>query len=1223
VLTIRRLSMGSGFKYLMDSIAVGDGKLDQTSNLTRYYAESGTPPGVFLGAALADLDGGNGVEHGSQVSEEQLQNMLGLIVDPVSGEALGAAPRRKAASVTSRVEDRVARLPADLTDEERVAEVVRIEAEEQARQIKQAATVAGFDLTFSPSKSVSVAWALADQGTKAVMYECHRRAIDYTLAYAERHVFHSRSGKDGVVQEDVTGVVAAAFTHYDSRSGDPQLHDHVVVWNKAKSQSDGQWRTLDSRGLFKQVVTLGVMHEGVLADMLTDALGVGWDEATTRHAMTKHEITGVPEELMAEFSERVAMIHARRDVLIAEFSAAHGREPTPVEKVRLAQQANLETRPPKQHRSLSEMTEQWRERAAPYLDTDPVSFVTGLKDRNDLPPLRADDLAGEMLGEVATLAANKTAERHSTFSRANVLAEVHRQLHGVRFASPDDRVAVAERTADIALAEAIQVTAPELHHTPGRFRRADGTSRMRPKDHHLYTTATLLDAEARLFEVARKTDGPATTVATVARVAEANLPAKDYTMTTDQALAVEKIATSGRRLDVLVGPAGTGKSTTMAGLRAAWEAEHGSGSVVGLAPSAAAAEVLADELGIDTENTAKWLHEWRHTASRRAKRDRLRREQAASALNASSTVATRADRLDALVDQWSFKSGQLVIVDEASLAGTFALDELVSAAEEAGAKVVLVGDPFQLSSVDAGGMFSSLVRDRDDIAPALTDVRRFTSEWERAASVELRVGGDRAIETYEDHDRIADGTRDEMIEAIYRAWREDTEAGKESLMIAADGATVAALNERARADRIAGGHVAEGGLALHDGATAAVGDEVVTRENNRLLVTGKRWVKNGDRWTVTSTNDDGSTTVKRAGGGGEVVLPADYVAEHVELAYATTAHRAQGRTVDTAHAMVTSGTAREALYVAATRGRESNRLYVDTHYDPDPATSHEGMAPTQTARQVLYGCLRREGADLGAHDTIRASQDAAESLSALHAEYATIARAAQEDRWEALLDRSGLSADQLAAVRESDAHGPLLAAFRDAEARGVDIEADFPSLVTRRSLAVTEDVGSVLHGRVEGWTKVAGSKRLGATNLIAGLIPRAMGVRDPDMAQALIERDRAIEDRARTLAEQAVERNAGWVRHLGRPPADPTQRAVWMSQVRVVAAYRDRWEIGGQTVVGREADVGSIEQIGHYKRAQLAAQKAQTISKLGGESGRDHTDPASPTVVVVPNGIDR
>ena len=592
-----------------------------------------------------------------------------------------------------------------------------------------------------------------------------------------------------------------------------------------------------------------------------------------------------------------------------------------MEKVRLAQQANLETRPDKQHRSLSVMTEEWRDRAAPYLDTDPVSFVTSLKDRNDLPSLRADDLATDMLAEVASLATSKTAERHSTFSRANVLAEVHRQLHGVHFASPDDRVAVAERTADMAFAGAIQVTAPELHHTPRRFRRTDGTSRMRPKDHHLYTTATLLDAEARLFETGRQTDGPTIAVATIAWLAEANLPGRDYAMSIDQALAVEKIATSGRRVDVLVGPAGTGKSTTMAGLRAAWEAEHGPGSVVGLAPSAAASEVLADELGIETENTAKWLHEWRQLANRRSERDRLRHQEAtATTLEGSMAAARRADALDALIDRWCFTAGQLVILDEASLVGTFALDELVSAATEAGAKVVLVGDPLQPSSLDAGGMFSSLVRDRDDVAPELTDVRRFAAKWEKGASVELRVGSDRAVDTYERHGRITDGNRDELIEAIYRAWREDREGGKESLMIAADATTVAELNERARADRIITGHVTEDGLILHGGSTVGVGDEVVTRENNRLLATGKRWVKNGDRWMVTATNDDGSMTVKRAGGGGEVVLPADYVASHVELAYATTAYRAQGRTVDTAHALVTAGTAREVLYVAATRG---------------------------------------------------------------------------------------------------------------------------------------------------------------------------------------------------------------------------------------------------------------------------------------------------------------
>ena len=265
------------------------------------------------------------------------------------------------------------------------------------------------------------------------------------------------------------------------------------------------------------------------------------------------------------------------------------------------------------------MTGEWRRRAEGYIGDDPGSWVAGLADRNDLPLLHAADLAEEILADAAGVAVQSVAERRATFSRANVLAEVHRQLHGVRFASPDERIAVAERTAELALAQSLLISAPELHHTPERLRRADGTSRFRAKGHEIYTTATLLEAEARLLEAGRQIGGPTVTTGTVAAVAEANLPGRDHRLSLDQAVAVEQIATSGRRLDVLVGPAGTGKSTTMAGLRAVWEAEHGAGSVLGLAPSAAAAEVLAAELGIDTENTAKWLHEHRREAERLGK----------------------------------------------------------------------------------------------------------------------------------------------------------------------------------------------------------------------------------------------------------------------------------------------------------------------------------------------------------------------------------------------------------------------------------------------------------------------------------------------------------------------------------------------------------------------------------------------------------------------------
>ena len=323
----------------------------------------------------------------------------------------GCAPIRSqagpwAASPTARIfpspnewpnGSRPSRRPTPLP--ERAEQTARIEAEERAKGGTFRTPVAGFDLTFSPSKSVSVAWALADRDTKEKIYACHRRAIEVVLAYAEREVFHSRSGTNGVVQEDVEGVVAAAFTHWDSRAGDPQLHDHVVVANRARSVSDGTWRTLDSRGLFKSVVALSELHQGVLSDLLTNSLGWGWDGRARRHSeQLRCEVIGVPETLMAEFSQRSAAIEERKTELVSQFVPAYGRQPTNVEVLDLRRRATLETRPDKEHHSLAEMTGGWRQRAEGYIGDDQISWVAGLADRNDLPLLQAGDLADEHPG---------------------------------------------------------------------------------------------------------------------------------------------------------------------------------------------------------------------------------------------------------------------------------------------------------------------------------------------------------------------------------------------------------------------------------------------------------------------------------------------------------------------------------------------------------------------------------------------------------------------------------------------------------------------------------------------------------------------------------------------------------------------------------------------------------------------------------------------------------
>jgi hypothetical protein len=869
--------------------------------------------------------------------------------------------------------------------------------------------------------------------------------------------------------------------------------------------------------------------------------------------------------------------------------------------MRIHQHATVLTRPKKTHQSLGDLTSQWRVRATSHVaEDDQIGWVSSLKDRNDLPLLCSDDLREPILADAAEAVVVAVAERHSTYGRQNLLAEAHRMLHGVRFASPDERVTVAERITELAVASLVVLTPPSPHHTPERYRRPDGSSRLHPQSHILYTTAMLLDAEARLLEVGRDVGGPQVNVAIVAEVAEANLPGRDYGLSIDQALAVEKIATSARSLDVLVGPAGTGKSTAMAGLRAAWEAGHGEGSVIGLAPSAAAAQTLGEELGIETENTAKWLTEWRRIPELTARRNRLASALARHAYPRSAGAAKLRARLKAADQDIAgrrLKTGQLVIVDEASLAGTFALDELVGAANQAGAKVLLVGDFAQLSSVEAGGAFSLLVKDRADLVPELTDVRRFRAGWEAAASVELRLGNERAIDAYAAHGRIAGGDRNDLLDAIYAAWKTDVGAGKSSLMIAADAATVSELNRRARADRVAAGTVADDGLRLADGQTAGAGDEVVTRKNNRLLAAGKSWVKNGDRWVVSGTNADGTMALRRTSGSGEVVLPTDYVAQHVELAYATTAYRAQGRTVDTAHALVSPTTTREVLYVAATRGRDSNRLFVDTAYDPDPATGHDGAIPLQSAQEVLVSVLSNERADVSAHETLERGRQQLEDFSVLAGEYETLARVAQQRRWDGLLNRSGLGAERLEELRQSDAYGPLLAALREAEARGLDAESTLPKLVASRPLADADDPAAVLHARVDRWSRAASSRRRARSAFIAGLIPRAAGVTDPDMARALDNRDEAMERRARELAEQAVEGGEMWVRQLGMPPSGQAEHELWMDAVSTVAAFRDRWNIGNDPrPLGSEDAVKTSEAMSHRKRARVAVESGLKLA---------------------------
>ena len=417
------------------------------------------------------------------------------------------------------------------------------------------------------------------------------------------------------------------------------------------------------------------------------------------------------------------------------------------------------------------------------------------------------------------------------------------------------------------------------------------------------------------------------------------------------------------------------------------------------------------------------------------------------------------------MQRWQLGPGDLLLVDEASLAGTFALDRLAAQARRSGAKVLLVGDLAQLGAVGAGGAFSMLVDDRET-PPELSEARRFAEAWERRASAELRAGSPGAVDAYLGHGRVAEGNRDEMLAACYAAWKADVEAGKSSLMLAVDNATVAELNRLARSERVAAGQVAEQGLALSDGSVAGVGDVVVARHNDRhLRLADGEWVRNRDRFVVTATHQDGAMTVRAMDGDGEVVLPAGYVAEHVELGYAGTVFSAQGRTVATAHALVGVGMTREALYVAATRAREANRLYVDVEPEPAGAEMAHGQAERLSAREVLVAVASRRGADLSAHQTMASEWAKAAGFDQLVKEHQSLVAAAMAQRWESALDGAGLAGDVLAQARQSPEWAGLLSALRDAEDRGLDVGSALPELA-KLPVSPTEDAAALLRARL-------------------------------------------------------------------------------------------------------------------------------------------------------------
>jgi conjugative relaxase-like TrwC/TraI family protein len=436
----------------------------------------------------------------------------------------------------------------------------------------------GFDATFSAAKSVSVLWALSpDPWVRAEVTAAHDAAVDVALAWLERHGAATRRGRDGVDQVDTRGLVVAVFRQHTSRTADPQLHTHAVIWAKVQDLT-GKWLALDARFLKYQQRSIGWVYDAALRAELTARLGVTWGPVVEGHA----DIAGVSDRLIAEFSQRTTQVDDKLRELIARWTADHdGAVPDPRTIARLERKAVVASRPGKQAAlDAEDLRSQWRARAA-ALGVEDLSLPVA---QRRLPGVGKMDRHA-MIAE----AIERVGQQGATWLHADLAREIATLVPADVAASVEHLVELVDELAAEAAERCLEL------HPPSRgivARRRNG----RPVTEHVtdrcLTTPAILDQEAALLRWARQNAGVVRTAAWE-----------------DAQAAAARAVMGTHRLVLVVGPAGAGKTTMLragiAGLRAR-------GTAVGLAPSGKAADVLARETGCPATTLAKFLHGHAH-----------------------------------------------------------------------------------------------------------------------------------------------------------------------------------------------------------------------------------------------------------------------------------------------------------------------------------------------------------------------------------------------------------------------------------------------------------------------------------------------------------------------------------------------------------------------------------------------------------------------------------
>ena len=1192
-----------------------------------YYlnaAQAGEPPGRWWGPGARVLGFAPG-----QVVERAPYDAVYQQLDPQTGGKLGRPRGRYPAFA-----DHLARLKAaePHATAERLIELER-EAAQATRQ-----PAAYYDVTVSFSKSISVLhasirenerrarqagdhrtaayWAGREQTFQEILHQANRAALDYLQAWAGI----TRTGYHGTRVDgrepgrfEAAGLIVTSWLHGTSRDGDPQDHIHNQVARITRTFSDGKWRALDTMSVR---AVLGALQAATAVECeLTREFGVDW---IPRADGRGNEIQGVTQAQLDAYSTRTVQVREKERELARAWERKHGRAPTSRELLHIANAATLQSRRGKDAGAVDwdTLARRWDATLggvlagiAPAVSNARGPGVQASEHHGGRAP--SGPPASEAQARALAKALVLVSDRHPSWTRHDLLKQLALVLPAeTRQMSPEEARELLLGLAGEALSgrtgQVVCLEAPEWPPLPLSLRRElDGRSIYTRPGVARYATAAQLTLEDTLLAHAQAQGAPHVPGKLAAQRLGADLAqlraeldgnardprehAAPCGLRLDQAAAAWRALTSPRTVEVITGPAGTGKTRVLAAIARAWD-----GPVFGTATS---------------QNATNGLR------------------------TAGIREAVNTTRLLAAIRCGQIPPGSLIVADEGSMISITHLAAITGYAARNGCKLILAGDQEQLAAVEGGGAMTLLAGRLGYVR--LAEPVRFTATWERAASLRLRQGDATALDEYDQHGRIRGAAPDQAMDRVARAYVATYLAGRNVLLMAADWARCRELSARIREDLVHLGLV-DGGrtVQIADGAEASAGDLIICRANDHGLEAGEpgRALANGDVLRIEAITRRG-IMVRR-------LLDPDPATgqrrftdrafrydgyQSSDLAYAVTGHSAQGATVHTGIALVTGSEDRQWLYPAMTRGTDTNLAYVFTTparpADPQPGTrpapelerydrtrrERQGCLAAQPAPgpggheplepiAVLADVLSRDGAEVSATETRRRNLANADHLAVLQAIWTAETQAARHDRYRELVMAA------LPPGRRSELSHLAQWLFRTlhaAELAGLDPADVIRTAIASRDLAGSRDIAAVLDARIRPRTDPLLPQPQGPWTRRVPELP------DPDRHVYLAQIAVMMDNRTRRLGRHATLTSPAWaVSALGPVPADSAARRSWEQKVARIAAYREMYGYG-------HPDDRSVPS---------PARKHRTSGPPGTKPSRSSARPASPTSGPCPTG---